>query len=302
MANPILNNIPVYVEQNKTGLIQETLLGNKSSKLFNLMPEVKTPTSLNLLFTDVAIQDGSDCGWSTDDSYNEISQRILTPAILKVNMSFCDKQLLKTWKAYDVQFALGQKTLPFEEDFIKGVNTEVSNKIERMIYQGESTNTNECTGLIEILETDLTGTPNIVDFASGTSVYNAVKDVYLALPDNARREDTAILVSAGVYEKFIQEVVSANLYHFDPSRPTDEFYLPGTNVKVIKTDGLNGTDDYEYIIATYLKNIYLGFDNIDADYDFWYEKGEREHRLAIDFAVGVQVAFPSDVILGRIAK
>lgn len=301
MANPILNEIPVYVEQNKTGLIQDALLGNKSSKLFNLIPEVKTPTSLNLLNTDVEIQDGSECGWS-DDGDSTISQRILTPAILKVNQSFCDKQLLKTWKAYEVKLSLGQKTLPFAEDFIKGVNTEVSNKIEKMIYQGESTNDAECTGLIEILETDLSGTTNIMDFTSGTSVYNAIKDVYLALPDNARREDTAILVSAGAYEKFIQEVVSANLYHFDPSRPTDEFYLPGTNVKVIKTSGLNGTSVYEYIIATYLKNIYVGFDNVDADYDFWYEKGEREHRLAIDFAVGVQVAFPSDVILGRIEK
>lgn len=301
MANPILNEIPVFVDQNKTGLIQETLLGNKSSKLFNLIPEVKTPTSLNLLNTDVAIQDGSECGWS-DDGDSTISQRILTPAILKINQSFCDKQLIKTWKAYEVKLSLGQKTLPFAEDFIKGVNTEVSNKIEKMIYQGESANDAECTGLIEILETDLSGTTNIMDFTSGASVYNAIKDVYLALPDNARREDTAILVSAGAYEKFIQEVVSANLYHFDPSRPTDEFYLPGTNVKVIKTSGLNGTSDYEYIIATYLNNIYVGFDNVDADYDFWYEKGEREYRLAIDFAVGVQVAFPSDVILGRIAK
>ena len=110
----IVNNLPQYVEEHRLPILRNAVIGNRSAKEFNLQTGVKGATALNLLVTDVTFGDGSACGWN-EAGTSTLSQRILTPGAIKVNMSFCDKTLLKTWANYDVRVAAGQKTLPFDE-------------------------------------------------------------------------------------------------------------------------------------------------------------------------------------------
>lgn len=301
MANPIVSGISQYVDENKTGLIAKSVLGAKSASLFNLMSGVKGPATLNLLNTDVVLQDGSECGWSASGS-SEISQRVLTPAHLKVNMSFCDKNLLKTWKNYEVKVAAGQKTLPFEEDFMNGIADGVAEAIEKMIYQGTGSN-GDFEGLISILGSAVP-TGNTKTEAQGTPAYTAIKDAYMALPERAIKDDTVILVGAGLFRKFIQELVSANLYHFNPNDKEGEYMLPGTNVKVIAVNGLNETATYDYIIAGRLSNLFYGIsgENDTDTLDVWYSKDNQEFRVAVEAIVGVQVAYPSEVAFVKVTK
>lgn len=301
MANPIVSGLTQYVDENKTGLIQASVLGAKSAKMFNLMSDVKGPATINLLDTDIVFQADS-CGWNNSGT-SEISQRVLTPTALKVNMSFCDKNLLKTWKNYEVKMAAGQKTLPFEEDFIKGITEGVAEGVEKMIYQGSSANTNEFSGLIEILTADVP-TGNTYSGAANTAAYAAIKNVYSLIPERALKEDTVILVDADMYRKFIQELVAANLYHFEPSEADGEYFLPGTNVKVVKVNGLNDTATNHYIIAGRLSNIFYGISGeSDTDtFDSWYSKDNDEFRVKVEFIAGVQVAYPNEIVLGKVAK
>jgi hypothetical protein len=265
------------------------------------MGNVKGPVTLNLLSTDVAFQ-ADTCGWGGNTS-SEISQRVLTPTALKVEQGFCDKNLLKTWKNYEVKVGAGQKTLPFEEDFIKGITNGVAEGVEKMIYQGTSGNTNEFSGLIEILSADVPS-GNTYSGASNTSAYAAIKNVYSLIPERALKDDTVILVDADFYRKFIQELVAANLYHFNPAEGDGEYFLPGTNVKVVKVNGLNGTATNHYIIAGRLSNMFYGIssetdtDNVRA----WYSEDEDEFRVRVEFIAGVQVAYPDEIVLGKVAK
>ena len=98
-----------YVDEQRLPLLRNAVIGARSAYHFNLQTGVKGATALNLLGTNVEFGDGSACGWD-EAGTSTLSQRILTPGAIKINMSFCDKQLLKTWANYEVRVAAGQKT------------------------------------------------------------------------------------------------------------------------------------------------------------------------------------------------
>lgn len=292
-TNPIVTAITGYVEEKRENLLTAAILGADSAKRFNLQSDVKGPTALNLLATDVVFGDGEACGWSESGS-TEFSHRILTPKALKVNMAFCDKNLLKTWANYKVKVAAGQKDLPFEEEWVNSIVASVNEQVEKMIYQGSSANT-EFGGLIEIL----TAEDDVVsaDAASGVSAYDFIKGVAKAIP--AAVKTPSILVSISMYREYMQDLVAANLYHYDPANGANEYALPGTDIKVIGVAGLEGTS---YAIAADLeKNVFYGVsaDGDEDKFELWYSQDNREFRLAIEFIAGVQVAFPSEVVLGK---
>ena len=126
------------------------MLGGDSAKLFNLMVGVKGETELHLLATDVTIQDGKSCGFNAAGTQT-ITARKLKPAILKVNMEYCEKDFLGSYAAHNLRLAAGQETLPYEEKFIGEVINAVNAKIEKMVFQGDTVNGAEFDGLIKIL-------------------------------------------------------------------------------------------------------------------------------------------------------
>ena len=97
------------------------------------------------------------------------------------------------------------------------------------------------------------------------------------------------------------EMVEKNFYHYDGgSVEAKEFVLPATNTKVIAVNGLNGT---KKIVAADPMNLYYGCDllNDTETFDLWYSQDNREYRLAIQFNAGVEVAFPSEVVVATMA-
>lgn len=271
-GNPVVKTLPDYVEQNVLPLIAKSILGAKSAGMFTLQTGVKGPTKLNLIDTEVEFQDASSCGFNATGS-TTLSQRQINPAYLKVNHQWCDKELLGTWAQYQVKVAAGVKNLPFEEEFVNGVVDKVKEKIETIIYQGDGDNDNEFDGLIKILNAD-----GAISVQRKSTVYETAKAVYAALPENAIKEDTVILMGAGDFRQFIQELVDANLYHYEASDVAGEYTLPGTAVKVISVNGLNGTGT---IIAGRLSNLFYGTDmeGDEEKFDLWFSRMTKYSNL-----------------------
>ena len=131
-----VSKLKSYTEEHRLPLLRNAVIGSKTAKLFNLQTGVKGATALNLLDTTIQFGDGSACGWN-EAGKTSLSQRVITPGYPKVNMSLCDKQLLKYWTNYEVRVAAGQKSLPFEEDFMNGIVEGVAATLEKAIWQGE---------------------------------------------------------------------------------------------------------------------------------------------------------------------
>ena len=291
-VNPIITGLTDYVEQHKSELLSKSMLDGKSRKAWNLMSGVKGPTTLNLMDTNVVFGELS-CGWNEEGS-TELSQRILEPKGLEVNMAFCDKKLLNTYQQYEVKVAAGLETMPFEEKWTSQILASVNEQLEHMLYYGSGQGA-EFEGIIPILSGETSAVK--VNAVAGTSAYDFIKEVAKAIP--VKVKNPVILVGTQLYREFMQDLVAANLFHYDPANGGDEYKLPGTDIRVIAVDGLIDAN-LTPAIAANMDNLVYGVsaDEDNDTFDLWYSKDNREFRLAINFVAGVQVAFPDEIVLG----
>ena len=297
--NPdIEQEIKGYVDESNESLIAKTVLGGQSVSLFGLQTGVKGDTAINLLDTDVELQSALDCGFTPKGS-NKISRRILKPVYLKVNMQWCDKNFLDTYAQHMVKIAAGMKTLPYAEEFTAGIVARVNEALETMLYQGVAdVGKTEFDGLITLLGKESTAIK--VGTNTGTA-YEKLLKVYNAVPEVAHKDDLVILVAPSLYREFVQELVKANMYHYDANDANAQTYLPGTSVPVIPVDGLIPTTanaGKEFIIALRKSNVIYGTDmsNDQEKFDFWYSADDQVFKLAIEFTAGVQFAYPEEVV------
>lgn len=296
------SSLTAYVGDNKEKLISKAVIGAKSASKFNLVTGVKGAQKLNLLDTTVVLQDGSACGW-TEAGTSKLSQRTIEAKPIKVNQEFCDKQLLATSLNYEVKVAAGQKTLPFEEDFVNGVMDGIAAEVEKTIWQGDTSKStlNRFDGLIKILSgATLAGTYSI---QSGDTVSTIVSKTYALIPSAAFEAGNVVMyMGSDMYRTWIQELIAnghlviSNAVE-DVAMP-DSLLIPGTNVRVEGVAGLDGT---KKVYASYADNFVFGTDmqGDEEKADLWYSKDNRSFRLAVEFVAGVQVAFPELVAVAK---
>lgn len=300
----IISTLPEYVEQNHDSLLRDALMGSESAKMFTLQTGVKTKTALNLLNTSIVFQDGMACGFNADGT-STISQRTITAPLIKVNMNFCEKTLLNTALQHDVRVQAKQKSLPFEQDFTADVVENVASGVEKMVWQGDTAsedNTLKWTdGLIKILKASdgITKAENKLTHTSG-NVKDAVDAVVMAIPTPVLKK-AVIFMGYDYYRAYVMELQALNLYHNSgDGLDKGETYYQGTNIKIKAVSGLDGTNT---IVAGNPENFFYGTDlqGDEEKFDFWYSKDNQEFRLAVQFSVGVQVAFPNQCVISTVA-
>lgn len=304
-----VSNLSDYVEQHRLPLLRNAVLGSRTAKEFALQTGCKGETALNLLTTTVSFGDGSSCGWNEAGS-SALSQRTIKVGYPKVNMSFCDKTLLKKWTNYEVRVAAGQKNLPFEEDFTNGVNEAVGAALEKALWQGDTTsadaNLSKFDGMVKILDVASASTKNVT--LSATSITEDVKAVYNKIPAAAfNKGDVVMYMGSSDYREYVMKLVDNGAVVLNNGDGNireiglpESLLIPGTNVRVIPVDGLDGLAK-RHIVASYRDNFNYGTDmqGDEEKYELWYSQDNREFRLAIEFTAGVQVAFPDMVAYGK---
>lgn len=301
VTNPIVSSLETYVEQHKSELLRKTILGsdNESRSLFDLMVDVKGPTTLNIADYDVQFQPLS-CSWQNSGS-TTYSQRMLEPQALMVETDYCIANLLQTYAQTEVKIGAGRMNAgSFEEAWVDGVIDGINAGIEKMIYQGklaDSAATNEFQGLISILSGDATSIK--VEETSGTTAYEFLKNVLLATPVEVK--NVSILVSPSLYREYCLNLVEANLFHYNVEDGKPGYPIPGSDVRVIPVAGLEGAGA-DYAIATNLeKNIVFGVsanEDIDA-IDVYFDRASKSLHFDWQAVMGVQVAFPDQTVIGK---
>ena len=289
----ILTGLTQYIDERRLPLITEAVLKSKTASLVNVQSDVKFKSALNLITVAPVLQDGSACGW-TEAGDAELSQRIITAPVIKVNQSFCHKDFLKYWTNYEVRVGVGEEKMPFEEYFTGQIVENVKAANEKLIWQGDTASDNDTLkltdGFLKVIG------DGAVTAATASKAYDAIKNVYMAIPEKVL-DKAVIFVGADVYRQFIQEMVEKNLYHYSANGTDGEFIFPATNTKVIAVNGLNGTNK---IVAARPENLFVGVDMAgDAEkFEMWYSKDNDEYRLAIQFNLGTQVAYLDEIVVG----
>lgn len=289
-----VNALPAYVEQNRLPLLAAAVLKGKTVEVINRQSGIKGKAALNIVDVTAPFQAGNTCGFNASGN-DTFSQRVIETVMVKVEKEWCWKDLIGKWAEYEYRVVAGEKTLAFEEFFLNEIAKEIAAQIERIIWQGNTTPA--ITGLLG----HLTAASISATQFTGTDDYAKIMEAYMAIPE-AVLDKAAIFVSAARFRGFVQGMVAANLYHYNPEVPVDEVIIPGTNTRVIKVNGLNnstyGTVS-DVVVAADPMNLFYGYDVEDSAeaLDVWYSKDNDSIRLRMTTNIGTQVAFPNEVVV-----
>lgn len=290
-----------YVEQNRDAILKEIVLEGSTIGRMTKQTGIKTSEKINYLSLDPTFQDGSDCGFTAQGDV-VLTQRQIDTGAIKVNMELCDRTLLGKYAEHEVRLAAGEEQLPFEQEIVDQLVAKINEQMEIAVWQGDTSKTGNLArfdGLLKIAEAE----SSVVDVAlTAGAAYESIKKMYLAMPEELLSKGALIFVSPEMYRGFVQEMVEKNYYHYSGPQDAqpDEFVFPGSNVKVVKADGLAGTNK---AVATFAENMYYGCDLEGARevVKVWFSDDDDKFKIKVLWNAGVQFAFPNLVVLGSIA-
>ena len=298
MPNFVVTSLPAYVQENKDLLIKNfALVGGETRKRISVQTGSKKDEHINYLNLTPTFQSGVGCGFTAQGEAT-LTQRLIETARFKVNMEFCPDTLIGKYAEYQVSInASENESLPFEAYIMEALTNEIVKKIETTIWGGV-----KASDLIDGFLTLAKADSDVVDVViEGTSAYADILKVYNAMSEYTLEQGGEIYVSPAKFRAFMQEMVEKNYFHYNPGNAEpSEFLLPGSNVKVVRTPGLAGKTE---IVGTFAKNMYYGCDleNAAEDIKVWYSDDDDLIKVAAKWNMGVQFAFPGEVVLGATA-
>lgn len=302
-----------YTKENEKLLVVSSVLGSKTASLIkekgNVLVGVKSSEAIGIMDTDAIFQDGSSCGFNASGT-TSFTQRTVTVGKIKVNEALCLK---------DLEAKYLQKALPAGSMYDSMVYAEeyTNRKAEKIASQLENTLWKGTTGSVDVNLNKFDGITTLIT-AAGASVINAnsvalhgvvetaitdanvisiFDDIYKAIPAQiVDKDDIAIFCGMDTFRTYTVKLKSSNLYHYQfDGAANGEFFLPGTNVKVIAVQGLNGTGK---IVACRISNLFIGTDLIDEQekFELFYAAEAMQMRFVAEFKMGIQFAFPDEIV------
>ncbi len=302
-----------YTEQNEALLVTSSVLGAKTASLIksagNVMVGVKSAETINIMDTDAIFQSGGSCGFTASGS-TTFTQRTVTVGKIKVNEALCPKDLEAKYLQKALPTGSMYDSIPFEQEFAEKKANRIASQLETSIWQGDTAsanvNLNKFDGLVKLIgaasgvvaanaSTYISGAP--LSSITNANVISIFDGIYKAIPAQVvAADDMTIFCGQDLFRTYTVALKNANQFHYSIDVKADsEFILPGTSIKVVAVQGLNGTDK---AYALRLSNMFLGTDllNEEEKFEIFYAKEADQVRFVSEFKMGVNIAFPDEVV------
>jgi hypothetical protein len=273
------------------------------------MVGVKSSEKINIMDTDAFFQDGSSCGFNASGT-TTFTQRTVTVGKIKVNEALCPKDLERTYLQKALPAGSSYDSIVFSEQYSTRKAEKISAQLEKSIWQGDTTsadgNLNKFDGLIKLVtaassavvdantSTYFGSTATAITSANVVAVFDAV---YKAIPaEVVAKDDVKIFCGMDVFRTYTIALKNANMFNYAFDGKADSsFTLPGTTIEVVAVQGLNGTSK---IYASRLSNLFIGTDllNEEERFEIFYAKEADQVRFVSEFKMGVNFAFPGEIV------
>jgi len=289
-----------YVDQVGGELLSKALIGGTTARYANVRLGIKGTQALNLLNSVAYFNDGT-CGWEPSGT-TTFSQTNITTCPEKYNEALCYKDLYDTYQSMLMAPGQTSETVPFEQQIAELKVKQIQQRIEQQLWQA-TTGASSCfNGFKTLISTGTTGVANSsgVTFSSSAAYgvsgnpITEVDKLINVLDDNAMsREDLVVFMSYANFRLYIQALTRANFFqnYIGSSDITGmmEATQPNTNVRVVPTIGLNGSNQ---VVIGPREYMVVGFDLL-SDHEklvIWYSKDFDELRLRANYNYGVTIA------------
>ena len=301
-TNFIVTDLPAYVKENQEVLIDQVAIMGPTINRMAKQTGIKKSAYLNYLDVTPVLQPGAGCGF-TPQGEIELTDREINVAVIKINMDVCPDKLRGTFAEYLIRTRAGEQPLPYEAEITQAIVAFIQEALEKAIWQGDTAsldpNLANFDGLLKIAGSEASV---VAPTITATTYRGIVAQVLAVIPAAARKRGAVIYLSPEAYEGYLLELVNANLYHYrgPQNEAPVEWVIPGTSVKVVRTEGLEGAGK---VMATYDRNLYYGTDMEDDKevFSITYDETNEIFRIKVRWTSGVQIAFPDRVVLADIS-
>ena len=300
------DGLTTYTNQQTLPLITKSLFDARTISLITKQVGVKYVSALNLMDTTTAFTYGNTCGFNGTGNETVFTQRSLTAVHTKVHEAICPKSLEQYWMQTQLTAGSRPTTIPFEQAYAEQKVKSIQKALETAVWTGTGSG-NSITGFASIfnaasvidLNDNAYGWAADLTFATLQSTpSNAIKllnTFETNLPADIKGyDDVVIFCGIDVFTAIKQGLVAENYFNISYLNGVEnnELTLPGSNIRLIGVNGLNGEYD---LYAGRLAHFIFGTDllNEEERFEIFYAKEADEVRFVVEFKAGVQIAFPT---------
>ena len=269
-----------------------------------IMPNIKYKAAMKVgAFSNLVRS--ADCDFDPTTSGLTLTEKVITPTELQVNLQICKKELHSDWEAAQMGFS-AYSDLPklFSDFVIARVAAEVASATETSIWSG-ATGEGNFDGFATLAGADAT----VVDVAKATvtsaNVIAQLGAIVDAIPSGVYgADDLIIYVSQNIHRAYIRALggfgaagLGANGYdNKGNNQSLDGLFFDG--VRIYPTSGLADNN----AVAARSSNLFFGTGllddrNVVKVIDMSDIDGSQNVRVIMRYTAGVQIGVGADVVL-----
>jgi hypothetical protein len=291
--------------------IAAALLSAKTldNKLITIHPNVKYREILQKVATEGIVQDAS-CDFVTSGSV-VLTERILEPKELQVNLSLCKQNFVQSWEALQLGYSAFDTIPASVTDFIiSQVSATVAQATEQSIWNGTATN-GSFLGFQALFSASIAAggatavlpakTGSVIDSGSITSanVINKLGNVYDTIPNAVYGKEDLVIYVGNQVAKAYQTALggNANQSGFNTQMNVGEKPFNFQGIEIVLCPGMAANK----IVAAQKSNLHFGT-GLLSDYnevrviDMAPIDASQNYRVAMRFTSGVNFGIGQDIV------
>jgi hypothetical protein len=302
-----------YAGEAASGYIAAALLSANTldKKLVTIMPNVKYKSVIQKLDVSGIVQDAS-CDFTTSGSV-AISEQVLTPKELQVNLLLCKQEFVDSWEALQLGFsAFDEIPKNFNDFLISYVGGKVAEATEDSIWQGNNALNGEFGGFqtafsasiaaggATAVKAALSGSTIISGSVTSANVIDKLNSVVNTIPDTVYgKPDLLLYVSTDVAKAYQQALaggaIGANGWNNQMNVGEKPFNFNG--IEIVWCPGMASSK----IVAAQKSNLFFGT-GLLSDYnevkviDMANIDGSQNYRIVMRYTGGTQFGIGQDIV------
>ena len=302
-----------YAGEAASGYIAAALLSANTldKKLVTIMPNVKYKSVIQKLDVSGIVQDAS-CDFVTSGSV-AISEQVLTPKELQVNLLLCKQEFVDSWEALQLGFsAFDEIPKNFNDFLISYVGGKVAEATETSIWQGSTATNGQFGGFQTAFSASIaaggagavlaakSGSIVISGSVTSANVLDKLNSVVNTIPDTVYgKPDVLLYVSTDVAKAYQQALaggaIGANGWNNQMNVGEKPFNFNG--IEIVWCPGMTSSK----IVAAQKSNLFFGT-GLLSDYnevkviDMANIDGSQNYRIVMRYTGGTQFGIGQDIV------
>ena len=302
-----------YAGEAASGYIAAALLSANTldKKLVTIMPNVKYKSVIQKLDVSGIVQDAS-CDFVTSGSV-AISEQVLTPKELQVNLLLCKQEFVDSWEALQLGFsAFDEIPKNFNDFLISYVGGKVAEATETAIWQGNNATNGQFGGFQTAFSASIaaggagavlaakSGSIVISGSVTSANVLDKLNSVVNTIPDTVYgKPDVLLYVSTDVAKAYQQALaggaIGANGWNNQMNVGEKPFNFNG--IEIVWCPGMASSK----IVAAQKSNLLFGT-GLLSDYnevkviDMANIDGSQNYRIVMRYTGGTQFGIGQDIV------